>query len=267
MCFFFSAFVFVFLRFFKPFGIFNAPIDINTLAIGYAVVCFVSMVILNIAIVPLLPKFFHETKWTTGREILWILINVMIVGMANILYSVYLGFIGFTWEGFLTFQGYTIAIGVFPIVISILIDENIKNRRFKKGSDDINVRLAEPARKTEDKDLLHLPSENGNEDLELPSKELLFIRSSDNYVEVHHLQNGQPAKKLMRSSLKLIADQLGSGTHLFRCHRSYMVNLSKVVRVSGNAQGYKLHFAEVEGQIPVSRNFNTTIGSLLSAHH
>jgi DNA-binding LytR/AlgR family response regulator len=40
---------------------------------------------------------------------------------------------------------------------------------------------------------------------------------------------------------------------LFRCHRSFIVNLAQVKSVSGNAQGYRLHFSDPSITIPVSR--------------
>ena len=39
-----------------------------------------------------------------------------------------------------------------------------------------------------------------------------------------------------------------------RVHRGFIVNLSKVINVTGSAQGYKLHFNLTEVKIPVSRN-------------
>jgi DNA-binding LytR/AlgR family response regulator len=47
--------------------------------------------------------------------------------------------------------------------------------------------------------------------------------------------------------------------NIYRCHKSYLVNLAKVNHVSGNAQGYKLHLKDVEDQIPVSRKLNEEI--------
>ncbi len=41
---------------------------------------------------------------------------------------------------------------------------------------------------------------------------------------------------------------------VIRCHKSYIVNLNKVNRISGNAKGYKLQIDELDFLIPVSRS-------------
>lgn len=46
---------------------------------------------------------------------------------------------------------------------------------------------------------------------------------------------------------------------LYRCHRSYLVNLIYVEKVSGNALGLKLHLKGYPGEIPVSRSLNHQI--------
>jgi DNA-binding LytR/AlgR family response regulator len=49
-------------------------------------------------------------------------------------------------------------------------------------------------------------------------------------------------------------EKLCSGHDFFRCHRTYIVNTSKIADVSGNAQGLKLEIEKTEFKIPVSRS-------------
>jgi len=48
-------------------------------------------------------------------------------------------------------------------------------------------------------------------------------------------------------------------------HRGFIVNLSKVINVSGSAQGYKLHFNTTDIKVPVSRNKSKEIKDKLIA--
>jgi DNA-binding LytR/AlgR family response regulator len=109
-----------------------------------------------------------------------------------------------------------------------------------------------------------LQSENANESLRISADAILFIASADNYVEVHFLEERQLKRKLLRNSLRAIAAQTTSAQSFWRCHKSYLVNLDRVVKTSGNAQGYKLHFLETDQSIPVSRAFNTELKQRLS---
>jgi DNA-binding LytR/AlgR family response regulator len=93
---------------------------------------------------------------------------------------------------------------------------------------------------------------------------LLFIESSDNYCTVVYLENGQLVKPLLRSSLSRLESQIDM-PHIVRCHRSYVVNLDRVERVTGNAQGYKLHLMGGQLQVPVARRYNDTLVAELRA--
>jgi DNA-binding LytR/AlgR family response regulator len=108
--------------------------------------------------------------------------------------------------------------------------------------------------------LITLIADNDKDKLILRSGNLLFIESSDNYCTIFHVKSnatgiGQPAKLLLRSSLSRLEGQINQ-PHIVRCHRSYIVNLDRIERVTGNAQGYKLHLLGGQFQVPVARRFN-----------
>ncbi|MFC0185517.1 LytTR family transcriptional regulator DNA-binding domain-containing protein [Pseudarcicella hirudinis] len=65
-------------------------------------------------------------------------------------------------------------------------------------------------------------------------------------------KDGQVYKELIRSSLSRLEGQIDN-PEIVRCHRSFIVNLSKVASVSGNAQGYKLKLKGYEMLVPVAR--------------
>ena len=43
--------------------------------------------------------------------------------------------------------------------------------------------------------------------------------------------------------------------HIIKCHRAFLVNLRHVVKVSGNAQGYRLQVGECREEVLVSRAY------------
>jgi hypothetical protein len=81
------------------------------------------------------------------------------------------------------------------------------------------------------------------------------------------MDNGVRRGSLIRSSLKRLENQLqekltvGAGhagdfqPPLLRCHRSYIVNLSRVRTCQGNRHGLKLALVGAEKSIPVSRAY------------
>ena len=68
----------------------------------------------------------------------------------------------------------------------------------------------------------------------------------------------RPEKPLLRSSLSRLEKQIDQ-PHIVRCHRSYVVNINRVERVTGNAQGYKLHLFAGQFLIPVARQYNESL--------
>lgn len=256
----FSAFVFLFLYVFQPFQIGNLKEHTLTVSLGYGLVCLIIMILLNIVIPKLNPAFFDESRWTTGQQILWTFVNVFLIGMGNFFYSAILNIVSFSFQSVIIFQFFTVAVGAFPIVFSILFNQSRLQVKYDKKSARINASLSKQnadkiTTVTTQEEIVTIPSQYAQEDLIIQLEQLLFIRSADNYVEVFHLRNNQIQKTFLRNSLKAIED-LAQHKHLFRCHKSYIVNLQNVNHVSGNAQGYKLHLKNCEETVPVSRSKN-----------
>ncbi len=101
-------------------------------------------------------------------------------------------------------------------------------------------------------------AENGKDTLTVPRADVLYLEAADNYCTVVHGPSGTPsARALFRASLSRLASQADAqgAARFARVHRSYLVNLDRVLRISGNAQGYRLHLpADVE-PVPVGRTY------------
>jgi DNA-binding LytR/AlgR family response regulator len=101
---------------------------------------------------------------------------------------------------------------------------------------------------------VELSSENRSEKLELSFNNILTIKAADNYVEINYLHKEEIRKKLLRNSLKNIESQLDSYSNFVRCHRTFIVNLNNVKKLTRN---YKGTFLELDNEehIPVSRHY------------
>ncbi len=269
-CLLYSGFVFLFLFVFRPFGLSELPNGILTASLGYGFTTFAVMALLNLALPPLFSTYFSEERWTVGRELTWTALNIALIGLANLVYSGSIQFFSFSFGSLLIMEGFTLAVGIFPVGISILLKESRLKKKYEQRSEAINQVLDEqppvliPPPSSEQ---LLLPSETSADNFSLSVEKLLYIRSADNYVEVFYKGLYAVERKLLRNSLKNIAEALQDRPNLFRCHKSYLVNLGQVHHVSGNAQGYKLHLRELDQLIPVSRQWNEEIKSRLSGTH
>ncbi len=256
-----GVFVFLFLFVFKPFGLNLVAAHIGWITAGYGLITFVVMALVNVGLLFVFPSYYNEANWTVSREILLNLLNVSLIGLANTLYSAALGFIEFTLPNILLFELFTFTIGFFPVSILVMMREARLKKEFESGSALLTGQIEQHREHTVDHPTANIviSSENGREQLLLDEEQLLFIRAAENYVEVHYLLKQQLQRKLIRTTMKSVCDTVAHLPGLFRCHKSYLVNLSKVKRVSGNAQGFKLHLAQSEEPVPVSRNLNQEI--------
>lgn len=253
----FGTFVFSFLYIFRPFGIHLLPANHLWVTLGFGGICFVLMAIMNVGLFWAWPHFFAEHQWTTLKEILWSIAHIFIIGIGNYVFAVSIHFFEFTWGNLLRFELYTLAVGVFPVLISVLYKQNKWQHQFEQQSSELNAQILENKEPTPVEDTL-ISITDGNDQISLHPMQLVYAKAADNYVEIYLYTDSKLNTLLVRNTLKHVHSQINN-PHIWKCHRSYLVNLHLVLRLSGNAQGYKLHLPYTAETIPVSRSLNSKI--------
>lgn len=272
-----GAFVGGFLLLFQPFGMADWQTSDKIIKVlGFGAITTGVMLLFEKG-TRLLPRYFAEERWTVGREIAKILTLIMLIALANRLYLSWL--LGWSMQGgWLLSIGMTFLIGIFPTIGVVLTNYIVQLRKYEQQATHLVLHKqplvtpqelvnkpvsAEPpvsvTKAVNEKEQLVLVAENERDTLNLNRADLLAIESSDNYCTIFYQKNSALAKELMRSSLSRLENQLGEGAPFVRCHRSYVVNLDRIERVSGNAQGYKLHLLNGQLTIPVARKYNDTL--------
>ncbi len=266
-----GVFVGSFLLVFQPFGITDWVTPYKTLKIlGYGVVSFVVTAIHFLLWPRLFPAAFSDRVWTVGKAILLIGTNILLVTIVNRLYLIALTGDKPNVSGWLNMLAITFLIGIFPAVGAVVAGYVVRLRRYVRQAAELPVHASTPAvaepghAELTGAMLLTLVADNEKDTITLQPDELLYIESSDNYCTVVYLKKGQPVKPLLRSSLSRLEGQIARAD-VVRCHRSFVVNLDRVEKVTGNAQGYKLHLSDGMFQIPVARKYNDSLVAQLKA--
>ncbi|MBR9833312.1 LytTR family transcriptional regulator [bacterium] len=261
-----SSFVFLFLYFFQPFGLNSYPFGVLQLTLGYGLTCLITMSFLNILLPSIFQNYFLENNWNVGKQIFWSIVNVACIGLANLLYSNFMEVANLSFGNLLLFEGYTVALAFFPLLLFIFTNQKLLRNRFEKAATAINNKLktTQTEESEQSPQQIILESENNTDSLIVSPDELIYIQSADNYIAVYYLKENKFSSILLRNTLKSIDSQLSSFSQFFRCHKSYLVNLNKVICISGNAQGFKLHLENTDERVPVSRSHNTIIKELLT---
>jgi hypothetical protein len=256
----FGLFIALFLILFQPFGIqlLEHPLK-KLMLIGYGLVTTLTMLVNHLAFIFLFTSWYQRSTWTVGKNMLNALWMFFSIGTVNWVYSASLGFWGLSFRALLEFQLMTLLIGIFPVAVSTLMVYYSRLRKALKEAQQLNDRIhIQPVEHPVAP--VFIPSQNKSEQFQLIPSDILFIRSVENYVEVHT----DTKKIVVRNTLKAMEEVFSSHPEFQRCHRSYLVNLKNVGSFTGNAQGLMLHF-KVAGKdiVPVSRAYVSLIKSSL----
>ena len=227
--FFTSIGVIIFLILFQPFDINTLPTkEKYELIIGFGIVTFFSLS-LNLLFIPsLFSKMFSSALWNIKKEIIW---NVWI------LFTILVGFFFLNNSLGVTKFGFNLVIklvltAVIPISAVIIVNHNKMLRAHLKLADEISKKLKEN-KLIQDK-IVYFNSDYQKDSLALKVSSLLLIRSANNYIEVFWKENEIIKKKMVRCSLVHAEEILKEHKFIFKCHRSFMVNINYIERIEGN---------------------------------
>ncbi|MCB0495147.1 MAG: LytTR family transcriptional regulator [Cyclobacteriaceae bacterium] len=196
-----------------------------------------------------------EEKWKIREEILSLLIILIAIGIGQFLIRdiIYDNPYNWSWGYFFEEIRNTLLIGSLFIALFLPYNYNrlykhnqAKAQAFVSGSIDAGIANSPASLFIQ----TQLQADNFNLDLD----RFLFAKAEKNYMEIY-LKNGETTEKLLkRITFKELEAQLAGFDQFCKTHRSYLVNLSMVKTIAGNAQGYRLTLKETDEIIPVSRS-------------
>jgi hypothetical protein len=247
--FFTSVGVFVFLFLFQPLYISSLPIkEKYTLITGFAIVTFLSLS-LNLLVIPsLFSSKFASAKWNIKKEILWDLWILFTILVGYFFLNNSLGIMKFGFDMVIKL----VITAVVPLSVLIIVNHNKMLRSHLKLADELNKKLKD--NKLIQEKIISFTSDYQKDSLAIKVSLLLFIRSANNYIEVFWKEGNTIKNQMVRCSMLYAEDLLKEYKFIFKCHRSYMVNIKYIDKIEGNLQGYKLYFENVNFPIPVSKN-------------
>lgn len=206
------------------------------------------------------PFYFEEENWYVWKEIImFVAIISLMAGYVQAL-DMYFSNEEFTWLALQYKLYYSFIISVFPITVVTLLRQKMLLNKYRLQASEINTAVSRRHHYTQSKssDKIVLKGENRNEEFSCTLQNILFIKAADNYVQICYWQ-GETKNVMLRQSLKNISESLSSYPQIYKCHRSYLVNLLQVQNLSGNAQGYLLHLHHCTETVPVSRQLNSEL--------
>lgn len=261
----FGGFVFLFLFVFKPFGLDSIPQPLWLVSLGYGLVTCVGMLLISFIVKPLFPNYYDDQRWTTGKEVAHTMLNIAVIALGNFLYSAALGYVPMNVAVLAVFTGFTMAVGIIPVTIHVLIRQNNLQRKYAVGSSKLNEAIDRGKHTASEPETISLLDDEGREVVRCSLSALLVIESMDNYLKIFYETDEGVKSKIARGALNRVEAELESYHDFFRTHRSYLVNLKRVTKIDGNARGYTLWIVGLDKPVPVARRRTDAFDEALSA--
>jgi len=252
--------MFLFILFLQPLEIEKTDFDIYILLIaGFGGITFLLISLGNLAI----PWVYRKITSDKGSLKIMLLFQLLIWILNAVAFSFYLRYVGkVQLSMFLAFK--VVVLSFFPPVINIFISE-LQNARSQLII--LHQRNREltgiVSNNRKEEHVVEFVSDNRSEKLKLNLKALILVKSAENYVEILYRENDSIQKKLLRTTLKNIEDQLNPYSFIIRCHRTCIVNSSFVESLKRIPTGFRLQITDYEEEIPVSRQYLLGVKSIL----
>jgi len=255
-----GLFISFFLVSFEPFGLSSFHNKYRLyFEIGYGAVTCLTLLIHHFALPLIFRKEYDASKWTVLKQIIWQIWVLFSIGFANFLYSSFFFHFTNNFQAFCYYQFYTLSVGIIPVVVITVLIQNRLLAENLKIANDYNHGFQAKANILFEEERICLMADNSKDKLEVNSSDLIYITSTGNYIQVYY-KNGIELKSiLLRNTLKQAEDQLKENHFMIKCHRAFLVNRNKIVRVKGNSQGLRLMLDCTDEEIPVSRNLSKSL--------
>jgi len=259
-----SISVFLFILFFQPFPLEHLVYNDRLLYIaGFGGITFLIAAIV-IFILPLsIPKWFKNSE---PESIPLFILNILLFSLTSTAFAFYIKFVGKTdLSLYILFK--MLFICLFPTMILLIINRNkLRNEliRILQEQNKFYMSKLSEYEKIEEIQEIEIISSNRSDKLKLNYKDLILIKSADNYIEVYYFENDKIEKKLIRNTLKNIEESLENKKCFIRCHRTSIVNILHIENLTRSYNGYNLTINFLDVKIPVSRQYLVMVKEAIS---
>lgn len=240
---------FLFLVAFKPFGL-DAVNNVTYIS-GFGLNAFLTLLIHYFIFPKILPQYFDVDSWSIWKQLLFFASIILIISILNYIYNSTFGATISPQYSLTYFILLTGLVGVLPMVSMTYFIEKVESSRNKEVAETIHVESLQKNLSNR----VSIKSENlSEESISFNVSEFLYASSSNNYLDLFYVEKEKIHKVILRLSLKSLLSQLSAHQQVRRVHKSYVVNVSNIIAIEGNARSLYVTIRGIENPIPVSRS-------------
>lgn len=188
-------------------------------------------------------------NWTLGLEVFHSLAFLLFIGLSIMTYGYLAGITDFSFRNVFLYLFYTLLLGFVPVTIRAVL---VKHWRLKKDLSEVkrinellaNRRVAPDEKIVEFRDA-------STKSLRVSTHDLLYLKAAENYVTIVWEDNHAIKKEMIRMTMKDAIRKLNDPLIVFS-HRSFIINLRKVQKISSQSGIASLILTGVDASIPLS---------------
>ena len=184
-----------------------------------------------------------ESRWTILHEAIDFFVCLMVSMAATYVYYAIIFGLSVSMAGLLNFLRITCSVGFLPTLAIFIY---LYNRY--KGVIRSHLTVSKDNAKK-----ITLKGTNKSEHLITDINSIIYIKADDNYVIIHINDDEKEQKHMIRSTLKLIYEQLDNEI-FYKCHRSYIINIGLINELLGNKNSAKVSLLNAAKSVPISRS-------------
>lgn len=245
--------VFLFFIAFQPFGLNNETFITCVKMSAYYSSAGLIIGALNLIIIPFIfPNVFKEISWTLKKNIIWGFWNLFsFASLIFIAHNIYYSFNSFTIQVYLKHLYYILIIG-FPLnVIIDILQQNFLLKKHVKIANNLNNSFENEKQVTPEK-ILKFEIDRFKV-IEFTIDKLIYVEALGNYINIV-FQNDGTRKITIREPIGNIERMVGDYVNIIKTHRSYLLNINYIDKVTGDSQGLKVRLKDSDSIVPVSRS-------------
>ena len=222
----------------------------------FAAITLVFMLVFRVFIPLLFKRLLHPKKWNTTRVFILSFLFVSFNSVAYVFFARYVGKIEITFQMAIKI----VLLSIAPVA-SILISSHYKY--LKNHIYNLIELRHNRTQAMNQNDYINFESDNNSEYLKVDAKDIVALKSANNYIEISFISDKKLVKKLIRSTLKRSEEKLDEFDTIIRCHRMHIVNTNHVEELIKASDGYKLRMKLMPETVPVSRQHIIKVKELL----